>query len=149
MAYNYGARKPERITRVLKLAAGAALMLMLAGLLVFQVYPDILLDMFNPTEAFLQIGRVCLRTISWSFPIAALGIVLSASFQALGNGVYAAITSLCRQLVVLLPVAYLMSLTGNVNLVWLAFPIAEVFSGALNIALYLRIYQKRIAPMFL
>ena len=149
VAYNYGARKPERITRVLKLAAGAALTLMLAGLLVFQVYPDILLDMFNPTEAFLQIGRVCLRTISWSFPIAALGIVLSASFQALGNGVYAAITSLCRQLVVLLPVAYLMSLTGNVNLVWLAFPIAEVFSGALNIALYLRIYQKRIAPMFL
>ena len=148
VAYNYGARKPERITRVLKLAAGAALTLMLAGLLVFQVYPDILLDMFNPTEAFLQIGRVCLRTISWSFPIAALGIVLSASFQALGNGVYAAITSLCRQLVVLLPVAYLMSLTGNVNLVWLAFPIAEVFSGALNIALYLRIYQKRIAPMF-
>lgn len=149
VAYNYGARKPERITRVLKLAAGAALTLMLAGLLVFQVYPDILLDMFNPTDAFLQIGRVCLRTISWSFPIAALGIVLSASFQALGNGVYAAITSLCRQLVVLLPVAYLMSLTGNVNLVWLAFPIAEVFSGALNIALYLRIYQKRIAPMFL
>ena len=149
VAYNYGARKPERITKVLKLAAGAALTLMLAGLLVFQVYPDILLDMFNPTEAFLQIGRVCLRTISWSFPIAALGIVLSASFQALGNGVYAAITSLCRQLVVLLPVAYLMSLTGNVNLVWLAFPIAEVFSGALNIALYLRIYQKRIAPMFL
>ena len=148
VAYNYGARKPERITKVLKLAAGAALTLMLAGLLVFQVYPDILLDMFNPTEAFLQIGRVCLRTISWSFPIAALGIVLSASFQALGNGVYAAITSLCRQLVVLLPVAYLMSLTGNVNLVWLAFPIAEVFSGALNIALYLRIYQKRIAPMF-
>ncbi len=149
VAYNYGARKPERITKVLKLAAGAALTLMLAGLLVFQVYPDILLDMFNPTEAFLQIGRVCLRTISWSFPIAALGIVLSASFQALGNGLYAAITSLCRQLVVLLPVAYLMSLTGNVNLVWLAFPIAEVFSGALNIALYLRIYQKRIAPMFL
>ena len=149
VAYNYGARKPERITKALKLAAGAALMLMLAGLLVFQVYPDILLDMFNPTETFLQIGRVCLRTISWSFPIAALGIVLSASFQALGNGVYAAITSLCRQLVVLLPVAYLMSLTGNVNLVWLAFPIAEVFSGALNIALYLRIYQKRIAPMFL
>ena len=149
VAYNYGARKPERITRVLKLAAGAALTLMLAGLLVFQVYPDILLDMFNPTEAFLQIGRVCLRTISWSFPIAALGIVLSASFQALGNGVYAAITSLCRQLVVLLPVAYLMSLTGNVNLVWLAFPIAEVFSGALNIALYLRIYQQKIKPMFL
>jgi len=92
---------------------------------------------------------VCLRTISWSFPIAALGIVLSASFQALGNGVYAAITSLCRQLVVLLPVAYLMSLTGNVNLVWLAFPIAEVFSGALNIVLYLRIYQQKIKPMFL
>ena len=148
VAYNYGARKPERITKALKLAAGSALTLMLIGLLVFQVFPDVLLDMFNPTEAFLQIGRVCLRTISWSFPIAALGIVLSASFQALGNGVYAAITSLCRQLVVLLPVAYLMSLTGNVNLVWLAFPIAEVFSGALNIALYLRIYQKRIAPMF-
>ena len=148
IAYNYGARKPERIVRTLKLACGAALTLMIAGLLAFQLIPDVLLGMFNPSEAFLEIGRAALRSISWSFPVAAVCISLGACFQALGNGIYSTITSLCRQLVVLLPVAYLMSLSGNVNLVWLAYPIAELASGSLTCFFFLRIYRQKIKPMF-
>ena len=148
VAYNYGARKPDRIVKILKLSAGTALCLMLTGFTVFQFAPDFLLNMFNPSEAFLEIGRVCLRTISFSFPIAAVCIILGACFQALGNGIYATITSMTRQLVVLLPVAYLMSLTGNVNLVWLSFPAAELVSGAITVFFFLRIYRQKIKPLF-
>lgn len=148
VAYNYGARKPHRIVKTLKLATAAALCLMLTGFAVFQIAPDLLLNMFNPSDAFLEIGRVCLRTISYSFPIAAVCIILGASFQALGNGIYATITSMARQLVVLLPVAYLMSLTGKVNLVWLAFPIADFTSGVITVLFFLRIYRQKIRPLF-
>jgi len=148
IAFNYGARKPERIVKTLKLACGAALVLMTTGLLVFQFVPDLLLGMFNPSEVFLEIGRSCLRTISWCFPVAAVSIVLGASFQAMGNGIYATITSICRQMVVLLPAAYLLSLTGNVNMVWLAYPIAEVASGAATVFFFSRIYRQKIKPLF-
>ena len=148
VAYNYGARKPQRIVKTLKLALVAALGLMLTGFAVFQIAPELLLNMFNPSESFLSIGRVCLRTISYSFPIAAVCIILGASFQALGNGIYATITSMARQLLVLLPVAYLMSLTGNVNLVWLSFPIADFTSGVITVLFFLRIYRQKIKPLF-
>ena len=148
IAFNFGARKPERIVKTLKLSCSAGLTLMVTGLMVFQFAPDMLLGMFNPTEEFLVIGRACLRTISFSFPIAAVCIILSASFQALGNGIYATITSICRQLVVLLPAAYLLSLTGNVNMVWLAYPIAEVASGTATMFFFLRIYRQKIKPLF-
>lgn len=148
IAFNYGARKPERITKTLKIACVTALCLMTAGLVAFQLIPDMLLGLFNPSDSFLAMGRVCLRTISWSFPIAAVCISLGASFQALGNGVYSTITSLCRQLLVLLPVAYLLSLTGNVDNVWLSYPIAEVVSGSLTIFFFARIYRQKIRPLF-
>ena len=148
IAYNYGARKPQRITKTLKISCTAALCLMTVGLLVFQFFPDVLLGMFNPSQAFLEIGRVALRTISWSFPIAAICIALGASFQALGDGIYSTIVSLCRQLVVLLPAAYLLSLTGEVQRVWLAFPIAEVVSGTVTFICFTRIYRQKIKPLF-
>ena len=148
VAFNYGARKPERIVKTLKIACTAAVVLMTTGFVAFQLIPDVLLGMFNPSDAFLEIGRGCLRTISWSFPVAAVCITLGASFQALGNGMYATITSLGRQMVVLLPVAYLMSLTGDVNLVWLSYPIAEVVSGGLTLFFFLRIYRQKIKPLF-
>ena len=148
IAFNYGARKPQRITKTLKLACGSALVLMTTGMLVFQLFPDLLLGMFNPTALFLEIGRVALRTISLSFPVAAVCIVLGATFQALGNGIYSTITSICRQMLVLLPVAYLMSLTGDVNKVWLAYPIAEIVSGAATAFFFLRIYRQKIKPLF-
>jgi len=148
IAYNYGARRPDRMVKTLKLAAGTGLTLMLVGLTVFQLAPDLLLSMFNPSDTFLEIGRACLRTISWSFPVAAVCIILGASFQALGNGIYSTITSLCRQMFVLLPVAYFMSLTGNVNNVWLAYPIAEIVSGCVTAYFFRRIYRQKIKPLF-
>ena len=148
IAYNYGARKPKRITHTLKITCGGALALMVTGLLVFQFAPDLLLALFNPGDTFLAIGRSALRIISWSFPIAAVCIALSASFQALGNGSYSTIISLCRQMLVLLPVAYLLSLTGEVNNVWLAYPIAEVVSGAATLFFFRRIFRKKILPLF-
>jgi putative MATE family efflux protein len=149
IAYNYGARKPERILKTLKLAVAAALVLMFSGLAVFQFAPDLALNLFNPSEEFLHLGRAALRTISWSFPIAAVCISLSACFQALGNGIYSTITSICRQMLVLLPAAYLLSLTGNVNNVWFAYPIAELASGTVTAILFARIFRQKIKPLFM
>ncbi len=147
IAFNYGARKPDRIKKVLKLAVGVALVLMLSGLAAFQLIPDLLLGIFNPSDEFLAIGRTALRTISLSFPIAAVCIALGASFQALGNGLYSTIVSLCRQMLVLLPVAYLLSLTGDVHKVWLAYPIAEIASCAATMFFFARIYRQKIKPL--
>ena len=148
IAYNYGARQPKRITGTLKLALCAAMTIMVTGLLIFQLFPDVLLSLFNPSDTFLELGRSALRIVSIHFPIAAIGIALGASFQALGNGIYATITSLMRQLVVLLPVAYLLSLTGDVHAVWWAFPIAEVVSMLTTLLLYWRIYNRQLKPLF-
>ena len=148
IAFNYGAQKPERITKTLKLTCTVALCLMTFGLLVFQLVPELLLGLFNPSETFLTIGKAALRTISWSFPIASICIALTACFQALGNGIYSTIVSICRQMLVLLPAAYLLSLTGQVNAVWLAYPTAEVVSGTVTLLLFRRIYRQKIAPLF-
>ena len=148
IAFNYGAKKPKRITKTLKIACTVAFGLMMAGFLAFQLIPDVLLGLFNPSDAFLSIGRAALRTISWSFPVAAFCIVLGACFQALGNGIYTTITSLCRQMLVLLPVAYLLSLTGDVDKVWLAFLVAEVASAAATFYFFRRIFREKIQPLF-
>ncbi len=147
VAYNYGARNSQRIMDTLKRSCATALCIMIAGLLAFQLLPNLLLGIFNPSDEFLRIGQRALRTISFCFPAAAIGIALGASFQALGNGIYSTITSLCRQLLVLLPSAYLLSLAGEVNHVWWAFPIAEIFSLALTIFFFLRIYRQKVRPL--
>ncbi len=147
VAFNYGARAPKRITGTLKLSTAAALVIMLLGVLAFQLVPDLLLGIFNPSPEFLRIGEKALRIISLCFPAAAFGIALGASFQALGNGIYSTIVSLCRQLVILLPAAYLLSLSGEVTMVWWAFPIAEVFSLCVTLLLYLRIYRRKVKPL--
>jgi putative MATE family efflux protein len=147
MAYNYGARNPKRILGTLKRAAVTDVIIMTVGLLVFQLLPDLLIGMFNPSDEFLHIGRQALRTISFSFPLAAIGISVSGSFQALGDGIYSTITSLCRQLVALLPAAFLLSLTGNVHMVWWSFPIAEVVSVTVTLILFARIYKQKIKPL--
>ena len=147
LAFNYGARQPKRITKTLKLSTCTALTIMVLGLTVFQVFPDQLLGIFNPSDTFLILGKSALRIVSLHFPIAAICIALGASFQALGNGIYSTITSLCRQLLALLPAAYLLSLTGNVHAVWWAFPIAEIVSATVTLILFSRIYRKRIKPL--
>ena len=148
IAYNYGARKPKRIVHTLKLASTVAVCIMLVGLAIFQLFPDKLLDLFNPTEDFMAIGVRALRILCLPFPVAAICIALSASFQALGNGIYSTIVSLCRQMLVLLPVAYLLSLTGDVNMVWWSYPVAEVASALVTALLFARLYRQKVKPLF-
>ena len=153
IAYNYGARQPKRITATLKLALGTAMTIMLIGLAVFQIFPDVLMGIFDSASddtagELVKNGVQALRIVSIHFPIAAIGIAIGASFQALGNGIYSTITSLCRQLVVLVPAAYLLSLTGDVNAVWWSFPLAEIVSATLTMLFFLRIYRKKVKPMF-
>ena len=147
IAFNYGARQPKRITKTLKLAVGTAMTIMLVGLTVFQLFPDRLLGIFNPSDTFLTLGRSALRIISIHFPLAAVGIALSSSFQAMGNGIYSTIVSLCRQLIALLPAAFLLSLTGSVEAVWWSFPIAEVISMLASLFFFVRIYRQKIKPL--
>ena len=148
VAFNYGARQPKRMISTLKLACGAGLVIMLIGLAAFQLLPDLLLGIFNPSPDFLVMGRAALRSISLCFPVAAVCIILGSSFQALGTGIYSTLVSLLRQLVVLLPAAYLLSLTGEVNNVWWAWPIAEGMGLAATILFFLKLYRQRIQPLF-
>lgn len=153
LAFNYGARQPDRIIRTLRFSLVMILGVMLLGVAAFQLAPEALMGIFADAKdtantQFIALGVDALRTISLAFPMAAVGIALSASFQALGIGIYSTITSLSRQLIVLLPVAYLMSLTGNIHNVWWAFPIAEVVSLIVSVFFFVRIYRLRIKPLY-
>ena len=147
IAFNYGAKKPERITKALKLSLGSIATILVLGMSAFHLLPDMLLNIFEPSDTFLELGRTALRIISIHFPLAAIGISLSTSFQALGNGIYSTIVSLCRQLIALLPAAFLLSLSGNVHMVWWAFPVAEVVSSIVTLILFARIYKQKIKPL--
>jgi putative MATE family efflux protein len=150
VAYNYGAREPKRILGNLKYALCIAMAIMLLGLAAFQIFPHVFMGIFSSGESsglFMDLGKTALRIVSFHFPLAAVGIILSASFQALGTGIYSTIISLCRQLVVLVPAAWLLSLSGNVDLVWWAFPLAELASTTMAIFFFLRIYRKKIKPL--
>ena len=154
LAFNYGARQPKRITGTLKRTVGTAMVIMLVGLAIFQIFPDVLMGFFSTSAdaadgEFVRLGVSALRIISLMFPMAAVGIALGgAAFPAMGNGLYSTITSLCRQLIVLLPAAYLLSLTGDVHAVWWSFPIAEVVSMVITLVLYNKVYRSKIKPMF-
>ena len=147
VAYNYGAKNPQRITKTLKVSCATAVCFMVLGMLSFTLIPGVLLSIFELSETFVILGKTALRIIGIHFPVAAVCIVLSASFQALGNGMYSTVTSLCRQNVALLPAAYLLSLQGDVNLVWWAFPIAECVSLVATMFFFARIYRQKIKPL--
>lgn len=144
IAYNYGAGKRERVIQTVKSSILFAVGIMLAGLAVMELFPAQLLGFFNAEEDMLVIGVPALRTICLSFCFAGYCIVVGSVFQALGNGVYSMVVSIARQLCVLLPVAYLLSLSGNVNLVWWAFPIAELMSLGMSTFFLVRINRNII-----
>jgi len=144
VSYNYGAGKRDRMMKTIKVSCIYAVAIMLIGLAAMWIFPRQLLMLFDASEAMLDIGATALRYISLSFIFAGFCITVGSVFQALGNGVYSLITSATRQLGVLLPVAFLFSLTGNINLVWLSFPIAEIASVALSAFFLVRIYKKVI-----
>ena len=146
--YNYGARKPDRVKKTIKCAMFYAEAIMLVGFLLFQFLPDKLLGLFSASEAMLAIGKPALRIICFHFLLAGMSIILSSTFQALGNGMFSLIISVCRQLVVLLPAAWLLSKTGNVNMVWWSFVIAELVSVTLSFVFFARLDKKIIEPMY-
>ncbi len=147
VSYNLGARRKKRLIQTVKFAAVLAVGYMVACLLVLQFATVPILQLFNASEEMLAIGVPALRIISLSFLFAGFSVVVSATFQALGNGVLSMLVSIIRQLVVLLPAAWLLSLSGQVGLVWWAFPIAEVCSVLLCIGFMLYTYQKIIKPL--
>ena len=147
ISYNYGARKPERVKKTIRLSVFYAECIMLVGFCIFQFLPDKLLGLFAAGDAMLAIGVPALRIICPHFLLAGAGIVLSSVFQALGNGVFSLTVSICRQLVVLIPAAWLLSRTGEVNMVWWAFIIAEVVSLALSLVFMARINRTVIVPL--
>ena len=123
VAYNYGARKPKRITKAIKLSIIYGVCIMLAGFVVFQLFPGKLLGIFSASDAMLEIGIPALRTISISFLIAGFSVVASSVFQALGHGFLSLAVSVLRQLFVLLPAAYILAKAGGLGACWWAFPI--------------------------
>jgi len=142
IAYNYGARNKLRITQTIKLSIITAVVIMVAGFALFQFAPRQLLALFNASENMISIGVPALKIISYSFLLAGYNIITSSVFQALGNGVYSLITSIARQLVVLMPAAYLLARLGELNNVWLAFPIAEIVAFAPCTVFLTRIVKK-------
>ncbi len=145
MGFNYGAKNKKRLMSALKEGCLIALVIMLAGMLTFLLLPDKLLGIFNASEDLLQIGVPALRTICTCFIFAALGIVSSTLFQAVGRGTYSLVVSLMRQLVVLVPAAWLLArFTGAVNAVWWAFPVAETFSLLVSVFFFARLYGREI-----
>ena len=145
IAYNFGAGKRDRVVKTIKSSIYFAIGIMLVGLVIMELFPAQLLSMFNATPDLISVGVPALRIICLSFLFAGYCIVVGSAFQALGNGVYSMIVSIARQLVVLLPVAYLLSLTGNVRNIWWSFPIAELMSLAMSSYFLWKINRKVIS----
>ena len=147
IAYNYGARNKKRIMDTMKFSIGTAVGLMLVGLVILQLFPSRLLAMFNASEEMFKIGVPALRTISLSFLFAGYCIIVGSVFQALGNGVYSLINSVVRQLLVLLPVAYVFAKLFGLSAVWFSFPIAELASVVLSSYYLKKMYDDVIKPL--
>lgn len=146
LGYNYGAKNKKRIMSCLKVGVSIALVINCMGMLLFMIMPAQLLGIFNPTQEILDIGITALRIIALIYPLAAINIVMATLFQALGKGTYSLINSVLRQLVLIIPLAYLFSKI-SLTMVWVAFPCSEV--GALLVSLYylVKLYKEKIKPL--
>ena len=148
MGFNYGARNRKRLLSALKNGCMIALIIMGLGMLAFLLFPGQLIGIFNPTSEMLELGVAALRIICICFPFAALGIVSSTLFQAMGRGTYSLTISLMRQLLILVPTAWLLAkLTGMVSAVWWAFPAAELVSLVCSIAFFVHLYKTEISHL--
>ena len=142
VSYNFGAQKPKRVYSTIRLGAICSVSYMALGLLIFQFFPETMLGFFNATEEMLVLGKAALRIISISFVLAGFAIICSAVCQALGKSVYSLVFSVCRQIGILIPAAYLLSLTGKATLVWWAFPIAEFVSLIIATFFLIKVLKK-------
>lgn len=147
IAFNYGARNKKRIMDTVKLSIAISLSIMAVGTLVFHLFPAQLLGFFDASEHMLEIGIPALKIISLCFLFAGFSIIVGSVFQALGNGVYSLIISVARQLLVILPVAYLFARTFGLHMVWWSLPIAEIVSVVLSMLLFRRIRRLKINPL--
>ena len=147
VAYNYGAKKRKRIIATIKLSVVIAVGIMLVGLVIFQIMPATLIRMFNDSPDMIAIGVPALRIISISFIFAGAGIISSSVFQALGNGLYSLIMSVVRQIVFIVPVAYVFALTIGLDAVWFSFPIAEISSILLAVFFLKKTYDRQLKEL--
>ena len=143
ISYNYGAARLDRVKRTFQLTAVTATVIMCLGCAAFNLIPETLLGFFSPSAEMLDIGTVALRVISYSFLLAGFDIIAGSVCQAIGNPIYTLICSVCRQLVALLPAAWLLARTGVLDLVWFCFPISEVVSLVLSV-IFLRRTMRRV-----
>lgn len=147
LAFNYGAKNRSRIGQALRFALLLAMGIMIVGTAVFLLFPELLLSLFNASPEMRAIGVPALRIISLHFPVAAVCIVLISTFQAFSRSIYSLIVSVMRQLVVLIPCAWLLAQTGVVTNVWWAFPAAEVMSLAVTVFFYKKLYRDVVLPL--
>ena len=147
IAYNFGAKNKKRIMDTIKLSVISAVSIMLIGLVAFQLFPRQLLLLFNASDHMLEIGIPALKIISLSFLFAGYCIIVGSVFQALGNGVYSLIVSIIRQLIGILPLAFLFAVLFGLNAVWFSFHLAELLSVTFSTILFIRIYKLKVKPL--
>ena len=148
LAYNYGARKKDRIREALKFSFVLVFTIMFIGMLIFLLFPEALLSLFNASDNMQEMGVRALRTVAFHFPLAAIGITLGSVFQAFSRSYYSMIISLARQLIVLIPVAWILArVTGDVNQVWWCFLISEIVSCALSIIFFRKVYREVVETL--
>lgn len=147
VAFNYGAGRRSRVVKAIRCSLVYAFVLLLAGFIVFETIPAVLLGLFEASDEMLAIGVPALRVIAVHFLIAWFCIIAGSVFQALGNGVYSLVVSVARQLVVLLPVAFILARLGGLHAVWWAFPIAELMSFCVSSIFMMRINRKVISTI--
>lgn len=142
IGFNFGAGHKDRILKTHKIAMVYSCIFMWTGFALFQLIPVRLLGLFSASSQMIEIGVPALRWMSLAFLIAGFSVVTVSLFQALGKGIYSLIISAARQLLALLPLAYVLSLTGNLDLVWLSLPLAEVVSAVVTLCLYIKLRKK-------
>lgn len=147
IAYNYGAKRGDRMKETVVVGMKLAFAIMAVGTAIFMIFPRQLMMMFNASENMISIGVPCLRIISLVFCFAAIAIIAGSTFQAVGNGFMSMWVSVLRQLVILLPAAFLLSLSGNLNLVWWSYPIAEIGSLVLSLIFLRKIVRTKMDPI--
>lgn len=148
IAYNYGANHKKRIMSTMKLGMIIAVSVMVVGFSLFEIVPSLFLKMFTDDPEMIKMGSIAFREIAPSFLFAGFCIIIISTIQALGHGIYSMIISICRQLLILIPAAYILaSVFGSINVIWLSFPIAEVMSLILCVIFFSRIYKNVIKPL--
>ena len=147
IAYNYGAQKKKRMVSAIRIGGIAAVAYMFIGLAVFEIFPEQLVRLFIENDEAVNIAIQTLKIAALSFVFAGICIVLGSIFQALGRSVFSMFVSIARQLIVLVPAAYLLARTGNVNNVWWSFPIAEIMSLVMSAVFFVVVYRTVIAKV--